>query len=80
MSKKNNVNPDHYKTAGRERQGEDIIHDVYKRRYSQSKSKAVDRERNFMPGAQADENLTEADLDLIAETEKRIDERDRKGR
>lgn len=36
MSSKNNVNPDHYKTAGRERQGEDIIHEVYKRQYTQS--------------------------------------------
>jgi hypothetical protein len=26
MSKHNNVNPDHYKIAGRERQGEDINH------------------------------------------------------
>ena len=26
MSKNINVNPDHYKVAGRERQGEDILH------------------------------------------------------
>jgi hypothetical protein len=26
MSKNINVNPDHYKVAGRERQGEDVIH------------------------------------------------------
>jgi hypothetical protein len=31
MSKNINVNPDHYKTGGRERQGEDVIHDVEKR-------------------------------------------------
>ena len=55
MSKKNNVNPDHYKTAGRERPGEDIIHDVYKRRYAQSKSHSGGRPRSFIPGAQEEE-------------------------
>ncbi|MGH9940586.1 MAG: hypothetical protein ACREAM_30450 [Blastocatellia bacterium] len=59
MSKKNNVNPDHYKTAGRERQGEDIIHDVYKRRYAQSKSQAGARPRNFIPGAREEELVPE---------------------
>lgn len=59
MSKKNNVNPDHYKTAGRERQGEDIVHDVYKRRYTQSKSHAGAHQRNFIPGAQEEEKVNE---------------------
>jgi len=31
MSKHSNVNPDHYKTAGRERQGENVIHEVERR-------------------------------------------------
>jgi hypothetical protein len=31
MSKHNNVNPDHYKAAGRERQGENVIHEVERR-------------------------------------------------
>jgi hypothetical protein len=31
MSRKINVNPDHYKVAGRERQGENIVHSVEKR-------------------------------------------------
>jgi hypothetical protein len=31
MSKNINVNPDHYKVAGRERQGEDVVHEVEKR-------------------------------------------------
>jgi hypothetical protein len=30
MSKNINVNPDHYKVAGRERQGEDILHQKHK--------------------------------------------------
>lgn len=28
---KSNVNPDHYKVAGRERQGEDVVHEVERR-------------------------------------------------
>lgn len=31
MSKHINVNPDHYKVAGRERQGEEILHERNKR-------------------------------------------------
>ena len=31
MSKKINVNPDHYKVAGRERPGEDIVHEAERR-------------------------------------------------
>ena len=31
MSKNINVNPDHYKVAGRERQGENVVHSVEKR-------------------------------------------------
>lgn len=35
MSKhKHNVNPDHYKLAGRERQGENVIHEVERREAS----------------------------------------------
>jgi len=70
MSKKNNVNPDHYKIAGRERQGEDIIHDVYKRRYTQSKSGVGPHQQNFIPGAQHEEEANE--------TERRSDKANRK--
>ena len=31
MSKNVNVNPDHYKVRGRERQGEDVIHEDQRR-------------------------------------------------
>jgi hypothetical protein len=31
MSKNINVNPDHYKVAGRERQGENVVHEIEKR-------------------------------------------------
>ena len=32
MSRRNNVNPDHYKVAGRQRQGEQVVHEVERRR------------------------------------------------
>ena len=34
MSKNINVNPDHYKTAGRGRQGEDIQPEIEKKKYA----------------------------------------------
>jgi hypothetical protein len=77
MSKKNNVNPDHYKTSGRERLGEDIVHDVYKRRYTQSRSVAGAHARNFIPGARNEEHIYE--LQIAAEAERRIVEAHRKG-
>jgi hypothetical protein len=77
MSKKNNVNPDHYKTAGRERQGEDIVHDVYKRRYTQSRSVAGAPARNFIPGARDVEQTYK--LQIAAEADRRIDAPHRKG-
>ena len=33
MSKKSNVNPDHYKVAGRERQGENIVQSAQSQAY-----------------------------------------------
>ncbi len=51
MSSKNNVNPDHYKTAGRQRQGENINQDIYKREYAQSKADSDAEANNFIPGA-----------------------------
>jgi len=50
MSSKNNVNPDHYKTAGRQRQGENIIRKIYKREYAQSKTGAGADAINFITG------------------------------
>lgn len=56
MGKKSNVNPDHYKTAGRERQGEDTAHEQNRQEYAQAK--AVQRKAsrgkstpNLIPGA-----------------------------
>jgi hypothetical protein len=77
MSKKNNVNPDHYKTAGRERQGEDIVHDSYKRWYTQSRSAAGAHARNFIPRALDEEHIYKSQI--AAETERLIVEARRKG-
>lgn len=77
MSKKNNVNPDHYKTAGRERPGEDIVHDVYKRWYTQSRSAAGGRPANFITGARSEDYIYESRIE--AKIERRIDEAHRKG-
>ena len=77
MSKKNNVNPDYYKTAGRERHGEDIVHDVYKRWYTQSRSAAGARPANFISGARRGDYIYESQI--ARGIERRIDETHRKG-
>jgi hypothetical protein len=53
MSKKNNVNPDHYKTAGRLRQGEAILQERQKQEYAQAQAQAEQAQppANFIPGA-----------------------------
>ncbi|HZF37865.1 MAG TPA: hypothetical protein VE715_03500 [Blastocatellia bacterium] len=76
MSKKNNVNPDHYKTAGRERPGEDIVHDVYKRQYTQSRTVAGAHAGNFIPGARDEEHIYK--LQTAPEAERRLVETHRK--
>lgn len=43
MSKCNNVNPDHYKVAGRERPGKDVAADLEKQKLGQAK--ALERKR-----------------------------------
>jgi peptide chain release factor subunit 1 len=43
---KSNVNPDHYTQAGRERQGEDIVHELEKHRYAQNRA-AQEAQKRF---------------------------------
>ncbi len=60
---KSNVNPDHYKTAGRERQGEDILQEIHKQKYTQAEAARGSQpaSRNFIPGAApVGESQTEA--------------------
>ena len=49
MGTKNNVNPNYYKTAGRERPGDDVVQEIHKQTYTQEK--ASEEEQNFIPGA-----------------------------
>jgi hypothetical protein len=37
MSKNNNVNPGQYKVAGRERQGEDVVPEIEKAKYTKTR-------------------------------------------
>ncbi len=50
---KSNVNPDHYKTAGRERQGEDIVQEIHKQKFTQAEAARGGQPGtpNFIPGA-----------------------------
>ena len=57
---KNNVNPNHYKTRGRERQGDDIVQEVHKQKYVQWRS-GVD-ETSGLPRA-PQENAAPNDAD-----------------
>lgn len=43
MSGKNNVNPDHYKIAGRDRQGEDIQPELEKQKYTGTRKRSRKR-------------------------------------
>jgi hypothetical protein len=47
MSRKNNVNPDHYKTAGRDRPNEVVLPEIEKKELT-TKGKPAP---NFIPGA-----------------------------
>ncbi len=38
MSKKSNVNPDHYKTRGREPIGQDVVHELERQKLTQERS------------------------------------------
>ena len=49
---KSNVNPDHYKTAGRERQGENIVQEDHKQKFTQSQTAHAGQPgaQNLIPG------------------------------
>ena len=60
---KSNVNPDHYKTAGRERQGEDIVQEIHKQKFTQAEAARAGQpgSPNFIPGgAPVGESQSEA--------------------
>ncbi|MBI2835163.1 MAG: hypothetical protein HYX76_12130 [Acidobacteria bacterium] len=39
MSSKNNVNPDHYRVKGRERQGENLLHEEHRHRLADTRAR-----------------------------------------
>ncbi len=49
MSKNINVNPDHYKVAGRERPGQNIPVELVKQQYAQSRSRIREAEPGIGP-------------------------------
>ncbi len=53
MSRKSNVNTDHYKTAGRGRPGEGLVPEIYKRAFAQARAAAAGGP-SFLPGARGD--------------------------
>lgn len=68
MSKNNNVNPGQYKEAGRERQGDAVLHEVNKQQYTQSKKAEEnnsqipnqDQPENQVPGSGGKNNAGNA--------------------
>jgi hypothetical protein len=66
MSEKNNVNPGNYKIGGRDRQGEDILHEAYKQQYAQAQAEGKTKEPRFPasqenpPDAEATDKAEEA--------------------
>jgi hypothetical protein len=49
MERKNNVNPNHYKTAGRERPGEDIVQEIHKQKFTQAAAVKQNRDEKTVP-------------------------------
>ncbi len=45
MSNKNNVNPDHYKVAGRDRQGETVVHDQQRQSMARGEARLLRRKK-----------------------------------
>lgn len=54
LSKKSNVNTDHYKTAGRGRPGEGLVPEIHKRSFAQVRAGAAASGPSFLPGARGD--------------------------
>ncbi len=61
MSKHNNVNPGQYKEGGRERQGDDVLHEVHKQQYAQAEkakqeNSVIPNQHNETPAGGGGEN------------------------
>ena len=69
MSKNINVNPDHYKVAGRERQGEDIVHEDQRSTFEGARAHAqkADSKQPHIPNQEKASEAAPRDTDA-AET------------
>jgi hypothetical protein len=65
MSKNINVNPDHYKVAGRERQGEDIVHEDQRNAFQGARAHAqkADSEQPHIPNQEKAAEAAPRDAD-----------------
>jgi hypothetical protein len=61
MSSKNNVNPDHYKVAGRDRPNETVLGEQAKHRYAQGGDKPGPDDPNFLPGSKPENKVISPD-------------------
>jgi hypothetical protein len=67
MSKKNNVNPNHYKVRGRDRQGEDILQEVHQQEYAQAQVKGKRKDSFFPAPAGITNNSEDGEINKAAE-------------
>ena len=67
MSEKNNVNPDHYKIRGRDRQGEDILPEVHKQQYAQAQAKGNPKASPFPESPQIENESEDGEINKAAE-------------
>jgi hypothetical protein len=70
MSSKNNVNPDHYKVAGRDRPNEVIPPEHTSRDIESINAKQAGRRKNLIPGGAPVGESAKADEDVKADEEK----------
>ena len=71
MSQKSNVNPDHYKQAGRDRQGENVLHERERAEMEQAggtrrknEPRIPNQDRASTPREPVDQPATGADPDI----------------
>lgn len=69
MARKNNVNPDRYKTAGREPQGQSVFQDVERQKLGEEKARLSRSATSPVPAPQRKENsaVSKAPEDLGAD-------------
>lgn len=66
MSKKSNVNPNHYKTRGRDRQGEDILQETHKQEYRQAQTRRGPKESLAPPAPQIEKDSEAGETKKVA--------------